>query len=107
MCAERHPNVIGGRGQSKEGFSLFGIFDRTRSLVGRNRLREVLRKPVRDLEVIEQRQNAIEYLMQPECGDLVTMICRHLRRVYDLPAILLRYVADNAKRRRKESLSRV
>lgn len=88
--AERHPNVIGGRGQSKEGFSLFGIFDRTRSVVGRNRLKEVLRKPIRDLPTILQRQDAVEFLMQPECVDLVAGFCRNLRRVYDLPAILLR-----------------
>eukprot|EP01041_Mallomonas_annulata_P008543 gene8543-17620_t len=34
-----HPNVIKGTGRSKEGFSLFGLMDRTRSLPGRQRLR--------------------------------------------------------------------
>jgi DNA mismatch repair ATPase MutS len=27
---EKHPNVISGRGRSKEGFSLFSILDRTK-----------------------------------------------------------------------------
>ena len=37
-----HPNVIKGVGRSKEGFSLFGLFDRTKSLPGRQKLRCLL-----------------------------------------------------------------
>ena len=84
--------MIGGKGQSKEGFSLFGVFDRTRSIVGRQRLKEIMRKPLLDLESINARQDAIEFLLQPEYGDYVATTCRHLKKVYDLPAIILRWV---------------
>lgn len=36
---DSHPNVLKGPGRSKEGFSIFGIMDRTKSLPGRRRLR--------------------------------------------------------------------
>jgi DNA mismatch repair protein MSH5 len=39
FCEEVHPNVIKGVGRSKEGFSVFGLFDRTQSIPGRRRLR--------------------------------------------------------------------
>jgi DNA mismatch repair protein MSH5 len=34
-----HPNVLKGIGRSKEGFSIFGLMDRTKSLPGRRRLK--------------------------------------------------------------------
>lgn len=36
---EAHPNIVKGKGRSKEGFSVFGLLDRTRSLCGRKRLK--------------------------------------------------------------------
>jgi hypothetical protein len=38
---DQHPEVIKGVGRSKEGFSLFGLFDRTKSLPGRQCLRYI------------------------------------------------------------------
>jgi DNA mismatch repair protein MSH5 len=36
---DSHPNVLKGPGRSKEGFSIFGLMDRTKSLPGRRRLK--------------------------------------------------------------------
>jgi DNA mismatch repair protein MSH5 len=53
---EVHPNVIKGQGRSKEGFSLFGLFDRTHSVPGRQKLREWMSKPYFDKQRILDRQ---------------------------------------------------
>ncbi len=53
---EVHPNVIKSQGKSKEGFSLFGLFDRTHSVPGRQKLREWMSKPYYDKQRILDRQ---------------------------------------------------
>lgn len=44
------------KGRSKEGFSVFGLFDRTRSTAGRRCLKEWMLKPLRDVRAINSRQ---------------------------------------------------
>ncbi|CAN0375403.1 unnamed protein product [Laminaria digitata] len=56
MAEEFHPNVLSGKGRSKEGFSIFGLFDRTRSASGRRCLKEWMLKPLHDIEAIRIRQ---------------------------------------------------
>ncbi len=41
FCVESHPNLIKSSGKSKEGYSIFGLFDRTKSMPGRRRLRYI------------------------------------------------------------------
>ncbi len=64
FAEERHPNVISGRGRSKEGFSLFALLDQTRSRPGRACLREWMLRPLRQPEAIVRRQRAIDLLVQ-------------------------------------------
>lgn len=61
---ERHPNVISGRGRSKEGFSLFALLDQTHSRPGRACLREWMLRPLRCPEDIVRRQRVVDLLMQ-------------------------------------------
>ena len=42
-----------------KGYSLFNLFDRTKSFPGRERLKEWMHKPVRDINIITDRQNGI------------------------------------------------
>lgn len=63
---EKHPNVISGRGRSKEGFSLFALLDQTRSRPGRSCLKEWMLKPLREVEPLKRRQWAVELFMQVE-----------------------------------------
>lgn len=49
---EKHPNVIKGSGRSKEGFSIFSLFDKTKSLPGRERLKNWMKLPFMILIVL-------------------------------------------------------
>ncbi|CAN0266134.1 unnamed protein product, partial [Hapterophycus canaliculatus] len=44
------------QGRSKEGFSLFGLFDRTKSMSGRRCLKEWMLKPLHNIAAISARQ---------------------------------------------------
>jgi len=54
-----HPNLIKGGSKNKEGYSLFTLFDRAKSLPGREMLRDWMNKPVRSARIIRHRQSGI------------------------------------------------
>lgn len=85
-----HPNVMKGKGRSKEGFSLFGLFDRTHSLPGRIRLRDWMSRPFCDKGKILHRQRGVA-LVSRQCNrDFVGGICALMRHFHNLPRLLLR-----------------
>lgn len=90
FAEEKHPEVIKGVGRSKEGFSLFGLFDRTRSLPGRQCLREWMMKPFCDKERITRRQDGIAMAARSTNRDFVSDISKLLRKIHDIPRMLLR-----------------
>lgn len=85
-----HPNVMKGKGRSKEGFSLFGLFDRTHSLPGRQRLREWMACPFYDKAKILQRQKGVALITRACNRDFVAGFAAMLRHFHDLPRLLLR-----------------
>ena len=87
---ETHPNVLGGKGRSKEGLSLFALLDRTRSLRGRVRLHEWLQRPFTDVDRIEARLNGVELMQREENLDWAAQASKHLKKLHDIPAILTR-----------------
>ncbi|MDR2953681.1 MAG: hypothetical protein LBV43_01200 [Prevotella sp.] len=50
-------------GNSQEGNSVFGLFNHTRHVKGRQKLYDYLNKPLTDLDEITDRKEAIEYFM--------------------------------------------
>jgi DNA mismatch repair protein MSH5 len=90
FAEEKHPEVIKGVGRSKEGFSLFGLFDRTRSLPGRQCLREWMMKPFCDKERIASRQDGVAMTTRSTNLDFVADISKLLRKIHDIPRMLLR-----------------
>ena len=89
---DTHPNEIAGQGRSKEGFSLFSLLDRTVSLLGRATLQDWMRKPLMSVEAIEARQRRVGALIGLlSTGGDMTELRRLLRRVHDIPSILLRF----------------
>ena len=90
FAQEHHPNVIKGVGRSKEGFSLFGLFDRTKSLPGRQCLRQWMLAPFCDRERILRRQDGVALIVRPENREFVSEITRYMKHVHDIPRILLR-----------------
>lgn len=79
FSTEYHPLVAArGRGNSKEGSSLFTLLDRTRSSGGRQKLRDWMLKPLRDSNLIMQRQDGVEIFMlenvTTQLGGILTLM---------------------------------
>jgi DNA mismatch repair protein MSH5 len=90
FAEEVHPNVMKGKGRSKEGFSLFGLFDRTHSLPGRQRLREWMSRPMCSKEKILHRQRGVALVTRQSNRDFIAEVCSQLRHFHDVPRLLLR-----------------
>lgn len=75
-------------GRSKEGFSLFGIFDRTNSIIGRKLLKEWMLKPFKNKKLIDNRLITLEYLLNHV--EMSNEIKKLLKGIKDIPGILLR-----------------
>ncbi|GAM25145.1 hypothetical protein SAMD00019534_083200 [Acytostelium subglobosum LB1] len=86
---EKHPSCY-TVGNSKEGLSLFGIINRTKSIIGKRKLTSWFMRPPRTRDVIEERQSIISYLIQKENSHLVTEIQQCLANIKDLHMILNR-----------------
>lgn len=86
---ETHPNWIKGKGKSKEGFSLFGIFDRTLSLAGRRRLFEWMSSPLTDMTKIVERQTDVEFFLDDENHEVLHHVSTHLKNIADVPHLML------------------
>jgi DNA mismatch repair ATPase MutS len=63
---EVHPLMVKGKGRSKEGFSVFGVLDRTSSGGGKRFLRDWFRSPLSDLVKLVARQDGVAMFMIPE-----------------------------------------
>ena len=96
FATDHHPlvanNNIKGRSynQSKEGFSLYTLLDRTKSKAGRERLRQWMTQPLRDAAKIRQRHTAIDLFLHPECHPAVSLVLERLSDVVSMDAILMR-----------------
>lgn len=69
-----HPSFLVQTFEFKEGFSLFNLYDFTVTLDGRLALKQIMARPLVDVELIEQRQGYTEALSGP--------IARHGKRFY-------------------------
>ena len=87
---EIHPSQIKGIGKAKEGFSLFGLWDRTRTRGGRRCLREWFGAPLACPDAIQARQDGVALFLNPENKELEAGIVRLLRKVKDIPKVVLR-----------------
>ena len=82
-----------GAGASKEGFSLFSFLDRTKSRAGRERLREWMLKPLRNVQEIARRQDGIQLFLPttfPELQLHTNSLVELLRNVGPVTQILAR-----------------
>ena len=91
FATERHPLVASkGSGNSKEGFSLFSLLDRTRSRAGRAQLREWMLNPLIDVAEITARQNGVELFIQPEMHNIARNILKLMERISAVDKIIFR-----------------
>ncbi|KAL3151543.1 MutS protein msh5, variant 2 [Trebouxia sp. C0009 RCD-2024] len=84
---DRHPSAM-GIGQSKEGFSVYGMLNSCASSMGRRLLRLWFLRPIINLEVLNQRQDAVHFFMH--APDVIKSVRAVLRKTRDIPQVLRR-----------------
>lgn len=84
---DHHPSAM-GIGQSKEGFSMFGMLNSCVSPMGQRLLRLWFLRPIINLQVLNARQDAIAYFMQ--APDIMKLTKDTLRKTRDIPQLLRR-----------------
>ena len=84
---DRHPSAM-GIGQSKEGFSVYGMLNTCASTMGRRLLRLWFLRPIVNLEVLNQRQDAVHFFMH--APDVIKSVKSVLRKTRDVPQVLCR-----------------
>ncbi|CAI7885364.1 unnamed protein product, partial [Closterium sp. NIES-53] len=85
--SDKHPSPM-GIGKTKEGFSVFGLLNKCVTAGGRSMLRMWFLRPIVDLQVIQDRHQAISFLSSfPE---LLTSLHSFLQHVKDIPKLLMR-----------------
>eukprot|EP01031_Cornospumella_fuschlensis_P027365 gene27365-33054_t len=87
---EFHPNWLKGAGKSKEGYSLFSMFDRAHSIPGRLRLRDWMHRPLCDKEAILGRQRVVAFTSDARHQDMITDVVKQLKHFHDMARIILR-----------------
>ncbi|XP_071811397.1 mutS protein homolog 5-like isoform X1 [Apostichopus japonicus] len=86
---ESHPSAYkaGGSG-AKEGLSLFGILNRTRSMIGTKLMRVWFMQPSRDLDVLKRRLDAVSYFVNPRNAEVTSSFQDALKQIKNVPRIL-------------------
>ncbi|KAI0246737.1 DNA mismatch repair protein MutS [Lactifluus subvellereus] len=82
--------------KTKEGLSLFGTLDSTRTTLGRSMLRTWLLRPSLSLEVINSRHDAVECFTRPENLDIANVMHSQLGGIKNIPRILATLRAGKA-----------
>ena len=96
FATDFHPlqanNSVRGKSysKSKEGFSMYTLLDRTKSRGGKERLRQWMIQPLRDVDKIRQRHVAIELFLHPLSHSSAALLLERLAEVGNMDAILLR-----------------
>ncbi|KAI9350743.1 muts domain V-domain-containing protein [Obelidium mucronatum] len=72
FCDEKHPNMFSS--DNKEGLSLFGLMNLTRSSLGKSLLESWFLRPSIDIKVIHARQSAIKEMLLPTNEDRVDLL---------------------------------
>ncbi|XP_052776091.1 mutS protein homolog 5-like [Mya arenaria] len=95
---ESHPSVykLGTNNAGKEGLSLFGIMNRTKSQIGSRMLRTWFQRPLKNAEKINSRQTAIAYLNNPQHVELVLSLEDAVKNMKNISKILARMLTSQA-----------
>ncbi|KAI0731903.1 DNA mismatch repair protein MutS [Fomitopsis betulina] len=83
---ESHASIHSDK--TKEGLSLFGILNHTKTTLGRALMREWLLRPSLSLSVISDRHDAVACFMQPDNQATAGSMHSHLNGIKNIPRIL-------------------
>ncbi|KAL3911696.1 MAG: hypothetical protein SGILL_007181, partial [Bacillariaceae sp.] len=90
FAEETHPLIGKSQGNSKEGFSLYSLLDRTHSRGGRKLLRDWMLKPMVRVESINTRFDAVSLFLEPALQSAVGSTVSLLKKVGPVDSILAR-----------------
>ncbi|XP_057818789.2 DNA mismatch repair protein MSH5 isoform X3 [Cryptomeria japonica] len=85
---DKHPSCM-GIGKAKEGFSLFGVFNKCVTVMGRRLLRIWFLRPILDLNILNDRLNTISLFYG--CDEMMTTLRNSLKSVKDIPFLLKKF----------------
>ena len=83
---ENHASIHSDK--TKEGLSLFGILDSTKTALGKALMREWLLRPSISAETIAARHDAVACFMRPENHNPTGTMHVHLKGIKNIPRIL-------------------
>ncbi|KAI8986224.1 DNA mismatch repair protein MutS [Trametes punicea] len=92
---ENHASIHSDR--TKEGLSLFGILNATKTTLGRALMREWFIRPSMSLSVINARHDAVECFIRPDNIPTATSLHGHLQGTKNIPRILATMKAGKSK----------
>lgn len=88
---EAHPSVYKiGQGGAKEGLSLFGLLNRCKSPIGTRKLRLWFLCPIRDIDVIKQRQDAVAFFVNPRNIEVFSTLTDCMKNIKNIVPVLKR-----------------
>ncbi|CAA7399999.1 unnamed protein product [Spirodela intermedia] len=82
---DKHPSHM-GIGRAKEGFSVFGIFNKCVTPMGRHLLRTWFLRPILDLGLLNDRLNTVSFFLCSE--ELISALRETLKSVRDVTHLL-------------------
>ncbi|KAL7687160.1 putative DNA mismatch repair protein MutS, core [Plasmopara halstedii] len=87
---EAHPSLIKGAGRAKEGFSLFGLLNRTVTKSGAFMLHRWMLTPLVTRGRIEERQSSVAFFTDVENDEIRQLLLGKLKRFRDVAGIFQR-----------------
>ncbi|PVU97543.1 hypothetical protein BB561_000471 [Smittium simulii] len=87
---EKHPNMHNSSKGKKEGISLFGLLDNTKTPLGKYTLQMWMLKPLQKVEEIEGRLNNIQLLLESRFTDHKDKYIKNLANIKKISASLER-----------------
>ncbi|XP_020092399.1 DNA mismatch repair protein MSH5 isoform X4 [Ananas comosus] len=90
---DKHPSHM-GIGRSKEGFSVFGMFNKCVTPMGRRLLRTWFLRPILDCEILNNRLDTISFFLC--CEELMSALHEALKSVRDIHHMLKKFNSPSA-----------
>jgi DNA mismatch repair ATPase MutS len=87
--SDKHPSAMGISG-GKEGLSLFGVMNDAESIVGKRMLKRWFLQPILDDYVLNWRQDVVALFLRPDLHSQIPDIKAHLKKIKDVPGIIIR-----------------
>lgn len=84
--SENHASIHSDK--TKEGLSLFGILDNTKTSLGRALLREWLLRPLTCINTLSKRHDAVDCFVRPENLSVCNAMHAHLKGIKNVPRVL-------------------